>query len=94
MAIVTRKRGCATMDKNWIDLAEGIVGLAIKDYLEAVQIIGRGEPKTKKQAEKYRRALRRQREVEAFFQSAWFAKLTGISGKVALASIRQRMGLA
>ena len=82
------------MDKNWIDLAEGIVGLAIKDYQEAVQIIGRGEPKTEKQAEKYRKALRRRREVEAFFQSAWFAKLTGISGKVALASIRQWMGLA
>jgi hypothetical protein len=82
------------MDKNWIDLVEGVVGLAIKDYQEAVQIIGRGEPKTKKQAEKYRRALRMQREVESFFRSRWFAKLTGVNGKVVLASIRQRMGLA
>jgi predicted NAD-dependent protein-ADP-ribosyltransferase YbiA (DUF1768 family) len=82
------------MENNWNGLVEGIVAQAVEDYKEAVQIIGRGEPKTKKQAEKYRRALRMQREVESFFRSRWFAKLTGVNGKVVLASIRQRMGLA
>jgi len=83
------------MENNWNGLVEGIVAQAVEDYKEAVQIIGCGEPSKKetKQAAAYRRSIRRKREVESFFRSRWFAKLTGANGKRVLAEIQRQTGI-
>ena len=59
------------MEENWNALAQAVIMRAVEDYRTALKILSRN-PENKA-------ALSMKKDVERFFRSDWFGKLTDLS---------------
>ena len=84
-------RGNSTepLDENFEDLANAIIIQQAEDYRKCRKIL-RARP-GKKQASFFVQdeAIKRLREIEVFFQSWWFSRLTTADGKMILERLKK-----
>ena len=67
-------------DDGILRLAEAVVVTAVKDYTDLLRCPWRSEA-----------LLREKRELEAFFLSGWFRRISGLNGAAILSKIRKEV---
>ena len=68
--------------EGYENLANAIILQAVKDYKRALGIL--------KYNPRHYEALKRKREIEKFFRSAWFSDLTEADGEMIMESIKAK----
>lgn len=71
------------MDRNYEDLANGMVLQAVKDYREALN-------KLKEEPENIRAKLMKV-EVESFFRSSWYKELTSLDPELLIKQLKEEI---
>jgi hypothetical protein len=71
------------MDRNYEDLANGIVLQAVKDYREALN-------KLKEEPENLEAEITKE-EVETFFRSSWYRELTSLDPELLIKELREEI---